>query len=450
MSRQSVESSSSNEQAMHGAFEEQTREILQNPERFAKDGSSVKFGVEVEYGLIHPNLDQPSEEIRNSIIQDTEGFTDIELGAAQIEMRTDPIDISSGFGAVLEQLKVRDQLIADSAHDKGVDLISHGTNPFIPTREIVRSDQPKYRIVPNFHNDNQRPDLATHLGDESVDVGDAAIIGIANSVQANIEALSVEDAVDKVNRSFQIGPMVVALSGNARFLEGKDTGYQDVRMVGWEISHDTRTSEEVESGEITRVGLPRDYYSSLEDYFKAIAENPFILNAPQAAIFVGIGLNWRDARIKVIGDSLVVEFRPVSCQPTPEENFSTMVFYLGRLLWSQQNQEALLPMDAVVENREEAMKNGTDAQLWTNTDNGIEKLSVPEAMEHELYRAEMGLAEAGLLDNYAIEALQLLNARVTNGNPAEVLARLRERYIQDGEESLVALYNALAQLNGIR
>lgn len=451
MSRQEALTSSPNEVAMLTAFQEQSQEILAHRERFKKNGDKIPFGIEVEYGLVDANLIQAPESDRDAIIQDNPDYLDVELGAAQLEMRTEPIDLRSNPSAILDQLIERDEEIRNSANSRGLHLISHGTNPFVPVRGITRSSHTKYQLVPNHHNDNQRETLETVVGQvDKVDVGDAAIIGIANSVQANIEATDDLDAIDKLNRSFQIGPMVVSMFGNARFLEAKDTGIQDVRMVGWEISHDTRSDEDAQAGEVTRVGLPADYYDSLDDYFKQIEHYPFILNAPQAALFVGIGLNWRDTRIKVVKDSLVVEFRPVSTQATPEENYAAMMFYTGRLFWSQYSGEDLLTMDQIVQNRDSAMYDGSQSQLWTNVNGTVKRLPAREALKYEIARAKEGLAMAQIEDASVQDALELLESQRRGENPSRHLAKLRKGYVQRGEQAIGALALALQDVKGMR
>lgn len=451
MSRQEALTSSPNEVAMLEAFQRQSQEILDHRDRFRKNGEQIPFGIEVEYGLVDSNLEQASETDRDGIIQEHADYLDVELGAAQLEMRTEPVDLRRNPSIILDQLIERDEEIRASANKRGLQLLSHGTNPFVPTRGITRSSHAKYQLVPNHHNDNQRENLKTIVGKPNrVDVGDAAIIGIANSVQANIEAINDVDAVDKLNRSFQIGPMVVSMFGNARFLETKDTGIQDIRMIGWEISHDTRSAKDVRAGEVTRVGLPNDYYDSLEDYFHQIEHYPFILNAPQAALFVGIGLNWRDTRIKVVKDSLVVEFRPVSTQSTPEENYAAMMFYTGRLFWSQFSGEELLRMDKVVQNRNEAMQKGNQAKLWTNVNGRIKRLSAQDALGYEIARAKEGLALAQIDDASVRDAMELLEAQRRGENPSRHLAKLRNGYLQRGEQAIGALALALQDVKGMK
>src|SRR5581483_8296202 len=309
------------EVVMLDAFQRRAGELLGQEAVFTKEKGVIKVGLEVEYSLLDQNLRQVEESCRNRIVDENLEFLAPELGASQIELRTPPILLleNSGFRSVNATLVERQGCIETSAHEQGIQVLCSGTNPFIPLNEVVRSDKTKYQLVPNFHND-RRDGVVTCLGTEGLDIGDAAVVGLLNSVQANIEATKFYDAVDKLNRSFMISPMAVALTANARFLDLRDSSFNDVRMIAWERSHDTRNQIERELGIPTRVGLPARYCRDFADYLNCVSSYPFILDNPDHALEVGIGLFWRDARIKIIGNSAVVEFRPVSTQRSPELN----------------------------------------------------------------------------------------------------------------------------------
>jgi len=328
--------------------------------------------------------------------------------------------------------------------------VKSGTNPFVEVNNIKRSSAPKYKIVPDFHNVNRREDIDTIVGKEDkVDVGDAAIIGLTNSVQLNIEAKDFSDAIDLLNRSFFIGPIVVSAFSNARFLELKDTGIEDLRMIAWEKSHDTRTQEDLNAERVTRIGLPSQYYSNLEEYFSSVSEYPFILNAPKNALQVGLGLNWRDTRIKVIDDSLVVEFRPVSTQSTAEESFAAMMLYLGRLLWSKNNDEDLPPINLVKENREEAMYNGLKGDLWTLYDEKYEKMNTKEALMIEVNKAAEGLERYGLFDQTMEDIYEIIYRKIAGLDTGEIIARTRQANLERGAGSRESLNQAMKDINAI-
>lgn len=448
MSRQEISSELPNEKVMRESYNNSAADILKNEERFLKDRDLIKCGLEVEYSLLSTHGDPVTEGERDRICEQL-SYTDIELGAAQLEMRTEPIDIREGTHILLKQLIEREQQIKEVAAQKKTAVLRSGTNPFVLVKEIKRSSASKYKIVPDFHNKG-RTDRATVIGSkDTVDVGDAAVIGITNSVQINIEAKSFADSVDMLNRSFPIGPMVVAAFGNARFLELKDTGIEDLRMIGWEKSHDTRTPEELEAGKVTRIGLPARYYKDLGDYFKSVAEYPFILNASESALQIGLGLNWRDTRIKVVDDSLVVEFRPVSTQSVAEESFASMMFYLGRLLWSRKNKEELLPIEYVKQNRDSAMLEGLRGKLWINYKGSIEKINTQEALMLEVNRGAKAFEEEGLYDETMNDIYEIIYRKIVGLGAGDIVSKIRQENLDNGANLKDSLIEAMKETKAL-
>lgn len=420
----SVDRSTEQEQEMLIAFRKQAQKILDNPERFKKYGPAINVGIEEEFSLL--NNDSPaSEELRNRTISGFD-FSDVELGAFQIEIRTEPIDITNeqGLIALSESLSERETAISQSANYLGAKILKIGANPFMPPTNVPRTNKDKYRAVPDFHNHKRRLLVTTLQGEKPIDVSDASIIGLMNSIQANVEALDFEDAIDKLNRSLALSPISTALSPNARFIDLADSYISDIRMIAWEISHDTRTIEEFENGRPTRVGLPKSYYQSMQDYFRRISSYPFILFDPDHALQISIGLNWRDARIKFINNSAVVEFRPISTQATTEENMAIIVFFVGRLLWSQINSEPLAPMALVRRNKMTAMLYGLDAELEFYEHGKIHREKVRDAAHREISRSLEGLRQSRVSNlDYAKELLWKLAERAKGISPTENLAK---------------------------
>lgn len=414
------------ELVMREAFWKKANEIIANESGYTKGPETVKVGLELEYSLLDSSFGQAPEQLRDTVIREVGDIAATELGASQIELRTDPIDVqeAQGFRAIYESLLGRQRQIQESARRLGMVLLSSGSNPFVPIEDIQRTNKPKYEIVPTFYNDN-RGDVETIIGEEGLDVGEAAIMSLFNSVQANIEAKSFEDAIDKANRSFMVGPLVVAITSNARFVELKDSSFDDVRMMAWSLSHDTRSHSEINKGIPTRVGLPADYYKHLEEYFDDVSSYPLILDDIDHAFEVGIGLNWRDTRVKFIGSSAVVEFRPVSSQPTPEANVAAMAFYVGRLLWSQKNKESLLPINLIQGNHLSAMADGHRSMLWVDNNGRLERVPASDVLPIEIERALVGLEESNVGDRaFSEDLLSILRNNLVEGTPA---ARLNER-----------------------
>ena len=404
-----------NEMEMKSAFRSSVKDILARRDVFIKSSGALKIGFEMEASIIFPDGNPVPEVVRNKI-KDEVPHADPELGAQQIEWRTDPINIAepNGLTALVSQAISRDTEMSLAASHSGANIVRLGTQPLIPLTEIVRTDKEKYKKVPDFHNENRfRRDTKVGLV-EQVDMNDAAVVALLNSLQCNLEAESLEDAVDLTNRSLMIGPLAVAISGNARFLEGKDTGFNDIRATAWEVSHDTRTEEERKRNKGLRIGLPEDYFVDIEDYFARVASHPFILHSPENALKIGIGLFWQDTRIKIIDDSAVVEFRSVSIQPSVREDIAVMLFYLGRLQWSKMTSEELVPIDNVREQRALAMQVGIQPFL--------------ETLPLELQRAQDALSASGMSGEELKPFFDILDQRVRNGKtPSDIFSEKVKR-----------------------
>lgn len=170
---------------------------------------------------------------------------------------------------------------------------------------------------------------------------------------------------------------------------------------------------------------------------------------PQNALQIGLGLNWKDTRIKIMGDSLVVEFRPISTQKTPEENFAAMMFYLGRLLWSQNNQEDLLPIELVKINREEAMYKGLNGKLWIHTDTGIERFDTRDIICKEIDKASQGLEHYDLFDDTMLYAYEILYRKASNLNSGDIIKKMRQDNLQRDMNSRNALGQAMKHIKAI-
>ncbi len=432
------------ENQMARGFWQKAEQILASPDFFRKNEDVLRVGLEVEVSLLDKDLKQASENQRNAAIHRCSGFSDTELGASQFEWRTDPVALlNQGVASFVNEFTDKErQVLAGVRIDRGY-IVSCGFNPLVPIPLIVRTTKEKYQQVPNFHNRNKSTGLNTVIGDnEKVDVADAAVIALANSIQCNVEATDFQDAIDKLNRSFAIGPCVMAVCANARFLDLKDTGLADARMIAWEISHDTRTELQRERGMTTRIGLPGIYYQDMRDYFQRVSAHPFILDNPDNAFAIGVGLNWRDARIKFIGNSAVVEFRPVSVQPSNEENLASMLFYLGRLAYSCKTQEELMPLDKVRYNRDQAMRFGLKGRLWTSNGKGFVLLPAYNAVLREISLAEKGLEGSGLSE--ALPLLDLLKQRaLKKETPSDILAESYFKAVKAGAPRNEALILAL-------
>lgn len=418
-----------NEQAMRKMFKKQSCDIADNIGRFVKSGNGIKVGFESEISIFNKSIPVDDlGEIRNVILEEAGNeYYDVELGATQIELRTPPICLnekSHGFKDVYTVYKEKFEKLLWITRQKNVSILRVGSNPFLPAINTPRTNKVKYKTVPDYHNYYRQKVMETKIGinGKKVEIGDAAIVSLFQSFQVNLEAKSLDDAIDKMNRSFMIGPYILAISGNSRYLELKDTGFNDIRFPAWEISHDIRKTKQIMNDCNLRVGLPSCYFRDIKDYFRRIQKFPFILFDMENAFKVGIGLTWMDTRVKFIDNSAVVEFRLVPTQPSLEDEVALAEFYVGRLLYSQLKNEILLPMSFVRENRFNSFHFGLKGNYWYVSDEGtIKKDGGRHVLELEIKRAENALKSTSLINSSELDRIFL---RLNNGSPSDNLGNL--------------------------
>lgn len=458
-------------------FKKVADDILMNAADYHKGDSKLHTGMEIEYSLLK-EYEQASEEDRDLVIKDAQAkhqvddaLYDKELGAAQLELRTEgppPDLIQTGFQGLENHVGSIEQALFTAVREHELLLLRSGSNPFVPVNEILRTTADKYRDVPNHHDIYKRfpldsPD--TKIGSrDKIEVRGADIISLTNAVQFLIDAQSLNDAIDKVNRSLMISPYIWAVSGNARYLDGKDSEMEDLRMLAWEISHDTRTADEVLERDVQRVGLPDSYHVDMRHYFNRSSSFPTILVDPNKYppegfpevdenffFYVSLGIYWNDVRLKFNLDrcQAIVEFRPISTQPSLEYDMAIMAFYIGRLAWSQKTNEPLLDLGLVRQNRYRVMRKGLSSVLWQILDGRIILRDAKAVVRDELKKAEIGLEQLQLTSERTGEYFNMLKERLEKGTPAAQLSTLVKQFQAQGfsmEEALTQAYLELGML----
>lgn len=384
------------QEKMQEAFWAQANEQLEN---CREEGQHIpKVGLEVELFLTENGSAVPNTVLPNL------PFVDQELGGFQIELLTDPVVMNSIEDLHIE-LSAKESLLKENSN--GFDLIRIGAFPNMALEDIFVTDKEKYQIVPKFHDNHRENSAATVIG--GINFNKANSVSLFSATQFNIQANSLDDAIEKMNYSLMISPFIIAASGNAGVIDNKITGWNDIRMPAWEASHDTRTAVEKKMNKETRLGLPNSYIKDINDYLQRCAAHPFILDNPQAALPIGIGLCWLDTRIKFIDDLPIVEYRAMSTQPTAKEDIAFAMFYVGRLAYAQNTKEELMPIRQVEYNRLVAMRFGLNGNLLSEKGClGLSDMDACSAVENELYRAEKGLEMIGYQKNEVMQYTNLI------------------------------------------
>ena len=270
------------------------------------------------------------------------------------------------------------------------------------------------------------------------------VVGAMSSVQANVDCHSITEAIEMLNIALCIGPFVVAMGANARFINGVDSGMADMRGALWEWSHDIRTYAEMCTGKSSRVGLPEEYFTDLQSYFKDVYDQPPICKDPEKAFETFIGLYWRDSRLKFLrrGEETaqtVLEFRPLSLQPSIEENYALLLFFIGLMFQWKSEQIPLMPLSYVHDNRWSAMMDGIRGVFWSWSGSGLVQASGREVLERMLIMAFNGLLGLGGNESDLAWVREIWEDRLINGHPSdiifdEVLNLLRQKRSSSGLE----------------
>ncbi len=397
------------EEKMHAAFWQQAEALPGLDKKASAKPKVTKAGGEIELFLFDQDGRLATHDQKSQITKQT--GTGAELGACVIEIHPDPISLpNDGFCGWIDQLHQAEDEVVESAASIGLFVGRSGTIPWVRLSDVRKTPEEKYEQVPAFHDKHRSPLSPMQIG--PIALKGASEVGGINSFQFSIQAQDAPDSVDKLNRLFAISPWVSALSSNARIINGKDTNRADNRFEIWKQTHDLRSEKDLAEGKTVRVGLPKNYPQTLREYLEEVSSHPFILDKKAHALDVGIGLSWRDARIKVINGNYVVEFRPISIQPTLMEDMALAAFTIGRQLWSQQCNEQLPQIGQVRQNKAAAEQFGINAVF---IDSSGSAQPVRKLLENEIIKARSGLTQAEILDHTAEAGLQILLDRVRSG-----------------------------------
>ena len=420
----------------------------------------LSLGIETEYYIVDENNESISEHQRNLVIgkgvESSLESIDHELGASMVEIATDPIKNPENLDEVKKELERVENILKERVEEEGFKLVRHGANVSQEVNSIERTTEGKYIAVPNvygqlraeedleFSEDINAERMTDELGEiDSIDPRNEDLPAAICSTQLNMQADDMEDAIEKANTGYAVAPYITALSGNSRFIDGKDIEFNDIRMEVWEKAFDIGDMEKDDLD----IGKIDEYFQDLEDIKERMQEQPRIVNdtrhegidekysekMEKIPLNVAEGMFWKDARIKMtetieteesikqhVRDDLLVEFRQNSTQPTLEEDIAVHAFYIGRIIYEQSDElegnSELLDIKKVNQNRYEAMRNGLNTELY---DWKGEKKSAEEVIGEELEKAREGLEHAIGDSSY----LDILDCRLENKvTPADEVA----------------------------
>jgi carboxylate-amine ligase len=321
------------------------------------------IGVEEEVMLVNSSdssLAQSSNLVLGQLSEELSTHTSPETHAAVIELRTGIHGHAAGAAAELAELRAR---LARELRPLGLAAASAGTYPLACAGESRGYRSGRYRLVADSMRALARrePTLALHVH-----------VGIPDP----------EDAVRLLNGIRAVVPILLALSGNSPFSQGRDSGFASARTVIFQG--------------FPRTGTAR-WFSGYADYARAVDALIASGAVPDPSFL------WWDVRLQPLLGT--VEVRVMDAQTSVDDTAAliTVVQSLARLVLEGDWTASRVAPEVLAENRFLAARDGLDGSLI----DPVEGMLVPVRVLAESLLARC-LAHAGPLSAVQREPVQQL------------------------------------------
>ncbi len=191
--------------------------------------------VDVSTGELVPKI----EEIMSRLPEDLEEAVSYELFQSVLEIKTPPCATVAEAEGHLRELRSR---VGSWTAACGAALASAGTHPFSRYRDQKITDQERYRKVIK---------TLRWVAEREVIFGQHVHIAVPGK----------EEVIEAHNRLSEWAPLLLALSSNSPFWQGKDTGFESTRVKIFET--------------FPRAGLPPAFpdYESFESYVDLMVDS---------------------------------------------------------------------------------------------------------------------------------------------------------------------------------
>ena len=128
---------------------------------------------------------------------------------------------------------------------------------------------------------------------------------------------------------------------------------------------------------------------------------------------------------------LVLEFRPLSLQPSAFEDYAMIAFALGMLMNADARNESLLPLPLVHDNRWSAMLHGMDGLLWMMESESPVQAPARDVLKKQITRARYGMSVLGASTEEIAQVSEVWNQRLMDGTPSDVFfMRVRDAWMR--------------------
>ena len=363
--------------------------------RWSSSGDEFRLGIEEEVMLLDPvdwRLDQGWADLRGRLDDPLALRMSSETHASTIEYATEPHHRAAYAATELRDLRAS---LVDALAEHGRAAASAGTHPFVRWEETEVSPDRRYRYLHRTLRELARrePTYAMHV---HVSIG------------------SAELAVETANRMRVHLPLLLALSANSPFWQGRDTGLASARTAIFQA--------------FPRVGIPR-VFDGYADYVGTLR------TLIDAGAFPAPNFVWWDLRLQPSLGTLEIRAMDAQTEVWRAEALAALTQSLVRLeaLDARAPGALISAPELLDENRFRAARDGARAQLLDPVGlrllpvDAVAELAVEAAREHA---RDLGCeAELDRVPDLVAEPADgLQRALARDADLAEVVRALSERF----------------------
>jgi carboxylate-amine ligase len=293
------------------------------PWRSASPADQLTIGIEEEFMLLDPadwSLAFRSDEVLADLPPELADRVTLETHAAVMEIAT---GVHHTVGDAVAELRALRGELAHALADQGLCAGVAGTHPSAVAGETVVSSHPRYRHIGESMRvlARREPTLATHVH-----------VGVATPAAA----------VRLMNRFRQHIPLLLALSANSPFWQGRATGFASTRTTLWDA--------------FPRSGVPRvfrgywDWLATVQPLLSsgAIADPSFL---------------WWDVRLQPRLGTVEVRIMDGQTAVADVAALAALIQSLACLELDEPDAPAPETLELIEENRFLAARDGMDALL---------------------------------------------------------------------------------------
>jgi len=330
------------------------------------------FGIEIEYSVVDKKeqLQLHSSEYLQKKLEQYPIVS--ELGSYQIEINPGPREFSqAALQALSNDIKNYVHVLNQSSSENNMHLAPIGLpfyldSTFFQTQQVF-TQKLRYNVSKNYFGSwNAKGTIVPYQQKGSVLLPGDSGVTVINELHVQLQALDLSDLIKLFNYSQMLSPVCIALGANSGITNGQPLVHREQQITIFE------ETEGICDGiqNIPRVGLFPGYINHIDEYMDvALSFRPLYFpdeNNQWKSFDLQLGSYYAWTRIRhdrVPVPHFRIEFRPLSTQPSLNENIALSEFFIQSLLSLLDNKVSLIPEEFLLSNFQSSVKHAMQATL---------------------------------------------------------------------------------------